>query len=172
MSSQSMRAVLVRDGAGPAENLYIGDASRPSPGPGQILVKVKTFGLNRMDIIQRDGNYPIPAGASKILGVEFGGIVEELGDPPADGDQSGEGKALRDALKRWKKGDEVFGLAYGVSCINTVLFLAQRDTEVIRSGRLRGVHRLPSHSPYRETQPFIVRGSNEHTRELAHGYIS
>lgn len=112
-----MRAVLIKGGNGSAENLYIGETPKPSPQPGQILVKVKTFGLNRMDIIQRNGNYPVPSGASQILGVEFGGTIEELGDPPEERDQSGESQALRDALKRWKRGDEVFGLAYGVSCV-------------------------------------------------------
>lgn len=117
MSSKNMRAVLVKDGNGPAENLYIGETPKPTPAPGQVLVKIKTFGLNRMDIIQRHGKYPVPPGASQVLGVEFGGTVEQVGDPPGEGDQSGEAKVLRDALKRWKRGDEVFGLAYGVSCI-------------------------------------------------------
>lgn len=52
-----------------------------------------------MDIIQRLGMYPVPAGASPILGVEFSGTVEEVGS------QAGE----------WKAGDEVLGLASGVS---------------------------------------------------------
>ena len=53
-----------------------------------------------MDILQRQGSYPIPPGASEILGVEFSGVVVELGE---DGGQ------------RWKVGDEVIGLASGVS---------------------------------------------------------
>jgi len=50
-----------------------------------------------MDLLQREGKYPVPAGASKILGVEFSGVIEEVGK------EAGE----------WKAGDEVFGLAYG-----------------------------------------------------------
>jgi NADPH:quinone reductase-like Zn-dependent oxidoreductase len=63
------------------------------------LVKVKYFGLNRMDIFQREGNYPVPPQAGPILGVEMSGIIEEMGE-----EKENEG---------FKVGDEVFGLAYG-----------------------------------------------------------
>jgi len=53
-----------------------------------------------MDLIQREGKYPLPPQAGPILGVEFSGVVE----------QDGEGN---EKATRWKKGDEVFGLAYG-----------------------------------------------------------
>lgn len=92
-----MRAVLIKDEKGPKENLYLGDTTRPSPGKGDVLVKVKYFGLNRMDISQREGKYPVPAGGSKILGVEFSGTVAEVGP----------------GVSKWKEGDEVFGLATG-----------------------------------------------------------
>jgi NADPH:quinone reductase-like Zn-dependent oxidoreductase len=60
-----------------------------------------------MDISQREGGYPPPPGASDILGVEFSGIVAEL--------REGSGQ-------RWKVGDEVIGLAGGVSysCISSM----------------------------------------------------
>ena len=51
-----------------------------------------------MDLLQREGHYPVPPQASKTLGVEFSGTIESLGS---------------DAEKGFKKGDEVFGLAYG-----------------------------------------------------------
>lgn len=41
---------------------------------------MKCFALNRMDIIQRQGNYPVPPGGSPILGVEISGIVEAVGE--------------------------------------------------------------------------------------------
>lgn len=72
---------------------------RPNPKEGEVLVKVKAFGINRMDQIQREGNYPLPPGASEILGVEFSGTVEALG-PGSDAVGFG-------------NGDHVFGLAYG-----------------------------------------------------------
>jgi NADPH:quinone reductase-like Zn-dependent oxidoreductase len=61
-------------------------------------VKIHSFGLNRMDLMQREGRYNVPPQAGPILGVEFSGHIEELG-PGATGD--------------FKVGDEVFGLAYG-----------------------------------------------------------
>ncbi|KAG6902537.1 hypothetical protein C0995_015355 [Termitomyces sp. Mi166 len=88
-----MRAILIKDGKGPVENLYLGEAPSPIPGPGQI----KAFGLNRMDILQREGQYPPPAGSSSILGVEFSGHISALG---AD-------------VSEWKVHDEVLGLAGG-----------------------------------------------------------
>lgn len=51
--------------------------------------------------MQREGGYPAPAGASKILGLEFSGVVEEVGV------EAGKGK------ENWRVGDEVFGLVYG-----------------------------------------------------------
>jgi NADPH:quinone reductase-like Zn-dependent oxidoreductase len=110
-----MRAVLIRDGKGPADNLYIGNAPKPNPGSEQVLVKeshlsflllnrfpfalqVKAFGINRMDSAQREGRYPIPKGAPEILGVEFSGTIAELGTGVSD----------------WAVNDEVLGLAVGV----------------------------------------------------------
>ena len=61
-------------------------------------MKIKAFGLNRMDLIQREGHYPLPPQAPLTLGVEFSGIIESLGG----GDHGA-----------FKQGDAVFGLAYG-----------------------------------------------------------
>lgn len=94
----TMRAVCIKDGKGPAENLYIGEVERPVPRRGEVLVKIKAFGLNRMDIMQRNGGYPLPPGAPDTLGVEFSGTVAELGE--------GAGAKVQ-------RGDEVIGLALG-----------------------------------------------------------
>lgn len=80
--------------------LHIAQVAKPQLGPSQALVQIKAFGLNRMDLLQRAGNYPLPAGASTILGVEFSGTIAALGE-------QGGGK------EGFKIGDEVFGLAYG-----------------------------------------------------------
>ncbi|CCG84125.1 protein of unknown function [Taphrina deformans PYCC 5710] len=95
-----MKSVDIKEGKGPVENLYISDETdRPSPKEGQLLVKIHAFGLNRMDILQREGKYPLPPQAGPIMGVEFSGEVEEVG-PGLDTSQ-------------WHRGDRVFGLAYG-----------------------------------------------------------
>ncbi|XP_065174544.1 quinone oxidoreductase PIG3-like [Sycon ciliatum] len=56
------------------------DAPTPSPGAGQLLVKVSASGVNRLDLMQRKGTYPVPAGESKILGVEVSGTVVSVGE--------------------------------------------------------------------------------------------
>jgi NADPH:quinone reductase-like Zn-dependent oxidoreductase len=95
-----MRAIQIKDGKGPSSNLYI-DEQTPVPkleggnDRDEILVKVVAFALNRMDILQREGQYPLPPGASPILGVEFSGTVVDAGK------------------SSFKQGEEVFGLATG-----------------------------------------------------------
>lgn len=90
-----MKAVQVKDGKGPAENLFIGEESTPVPQKGQVLVKTQYFGLNRMDLLQRLGNYPLPPQAPETLGVEFSGTIEQS------------------ESSQFAVGDKVFGLVYG-----------------------------------------------------------
>jgi len=108
-----MRAVLVKDGKGPAENLYIGETSTPEIKPTEVLVKIKAFGLNRMDISQREGKYPAPPGSSSVLGVEFSGTITQLGDN----------------VSSWKVGDEVLGLAGGGAYAE---YIAVNETHIIQ----------------------------------------
>ncbi|KAL9106498.1 MAG: hypothetical protein Q9227_008477 [Pyrenula ochraceoflavens] len=97
--AKTMRAVDIHGGAGGIDKLYI-NSSTPIPNPSSCsaLVKIKAFGLNRMDLLQREGHYPLPPQAPSTLGVEFSGTIETLG-AEATGD--------------FKIGDQVFGLAYG-----------------------------------------------------------
>lgn len=98
--SDKMRAVDIKNGKGSVDALHIAEVPKPRLGKSQALVKIKAFGLNRMDLLQREGMYPIPPDVSKILGVEFSGIISELSEE--GGGQEG-----------FKIGDAVFGLAYG-----------------------------------------------------------
>ncbi|KAI5860177.1 quinone oxidoreductase putative [Durotheca rogersii] len=94
-----MKAVDIRGGKGPATSLFINSQTpKPEPEEGQALVRVRAFGLNRMDLIQREGRYPMPPQAPSTLGVEFSGTIESFG-PGSHGD--------------FRVGDAVFGLAYG-----------------------------------------------------------
>ncbi|KAL2830515.1 hypothetical protein BDW59DRAFT_141053 [Aspergillus cavernicola] len=99
---KTMRAIGVKNGKGPATSLYIDNIPIPSLTPTQALVKIKAFGLNRMDLLQREGHYPLPPQAPETLGVEFSGTITALGSAK---DQ--------DKTEDFKIGDEVFGLAYG-----------------------------------------------------------
>ncbi|MGU3542635.1 NAD(P)H-quinone oxidoreductase [Methylobacterium sp. A52T] len=76
--SRGMRAVIA-DGQGGPEVLRIVERPRPEPGQGQVLVRVEAAGINRPDVMQREGRYPPPPGASDVLGLELAGIVEALG---------------------------------------------------------------------------------------------
>ena len=108
-----MKAILIKDGKGPVENLYLG--SQPIPklsSPEDVLVKIHSFGLNRMDISQREGGYPLPPEAPAILGVEFSGTVLEYKGSVCD----------------FQSGQEVFGLTLGgcyaeVACVRSSLIL-------------------------------------------------
>jgi NADPH2:quinone reductase len=69
----------------------------PKPGAGEILVKVLAAGVNRPDVMQRQGLYPPPPGAPDIPGLEIAGEVVALGD----------------GARRWKTGDRVMALVSG-----------------------------------------------------------
>ena len=63
----------------------------------EVLISIKASAINRADLLQRSGNYPVPPGASPILGLECSGIVEEVGEQ----------------VKNFIKGDEVCALLAG-----------------------------------------------------------
>jgi putative PIG3 family NAD(P)H quinone oxidoreductase len=91
-----MKAVLLK-GFGGLEVLTVGEAERPRPGDGQVLVKVAATSINRPDLVQREGKYPPPPGDSEILGLEVAGTIEEVGA----------------GVTGWKQGDRVMSLVGG-----------------------------------------------------------
>jgi NADPH2:quinone reductase len=91
--SPKSRAVIAPRFGGP-EVLQIVERPRPVPREGEMLVHVRAAGMNRIDLLQRQGNYPPLPGASDVLGLELAGVVESLG-PSAN---------------RFKRGDRVMAL--------------------------------------------------------------
>jgi NADPH2:quinone reductase len=91
-----MRCVEISKPGGP-EVLVPAERPRPEPRPDEILVKVAAAGVNRPDVLQRTGNYPVPPGASDIPGLEIAGEVVGCGS----------------AVKLWKPGDRVCALVAG-----------------------------------------------------------
>ena len=84
-----MKAVEIA-APGPAEVLRLADRPVPLPGPGEVLVRVAAAGVNRADIMQRQGSYPPPPGASDIAGLELSGAVATVGADvtnPSAGDE-------------------------------------------------------------------------------------
>jgi NADPH2:quinone reductase len=91
-----MTAIAIRQPGGP-EVLVPEERPTPQPGPGEILVKVAAAGVNRPDVMQRQGLYPPPQGAPDIPGLEMAGEVVAIG--PGGG--------------RWTLGDRVTALVPG-----------------------------------------------------------
>lgn len=88
-----MRAVVVAEPGGP-EQLQIVERPVPVPDAEELLVKVRATSVNRADIMQRQGNYPPPEGASDVLGLEMAGEVVETGS----------------AVRNWQPGDRLAAL--------------------------------------------------------------
>ncbi len=91
-----MRAVEITR-PGPPEVLQPADRPRPVARPHEILIKVAAAGVNRPDVLQRTGNYPVPPDASDLPGLEVAGEVVETGS----------------AASLWRKGDKVCALVHG-----------------------------------------------------------
>jgi NADPH2:quinone reductase len=91
-----MTVIGIRAPGGP-EMLVPEERSVPQPGEGEVLVKVAAAGVNRPDVVQRQGFYPPPKGATDIPGLEIAGEVVALGA----------------GVKRWKLGDKVMALVVG-----------------------------------------------------------
>jgi len=89
-------AVTVAEPGG-VDVLGWGEAPEPEAGPGEVLIDVAASAVNRADLLQRQGFYPPPPGASEVLGLECSGRVAALG-PGVDG---------------WQVGDEVCALLAG-----------------------------------------------------------
>jgi NADPH2:quinone reductase len=73
-----MKAIVITEPGGP-EVLALRDVPAPVPGPGEVLIDVAAAGLNRADVLQRHGNYPVPPGAPEYPGLEVSGRVAAVG---------------------------------------------------------------------------------------------
>jgi NADPH2:quinone reductase len=69
-----MKAIEIAQPGGP-EVLRLCERPRPIPKPGEVLIKVHAAGVNRPDVIQRMGHYPVPPGASDLPGLEIAGEI-------------------------------------------------------------------------------------------------
>lgn len=78
MQTSFMRAVVL-NAPGGVEQLQVSSLPIPEPAPHEVLVQVKAAGVNRPDVLQRQGLYPPPSGANPNLGLEVAGVVVGLG---------------------------------------------------------------------------------------------
>ena len=77
-----MKAIEIQQPGGP-EVLVPTERPKPVPKAGEVLIEVRAAGINRPDVLQRMGNYPVPPGASDLPGLEVAGIVVDIGDASA-----------------------------------------------------------------------------------------
>ena len=70
---------IVMSAPGDPSVLELGEVPSPTPGPGEMLIKVTAAGVNRADLLQRQGHYPPPPEASETIGLEVSGHVAEIG---------------------------------------------------------------------------------------------
>jgi putative PIG3 family NAD(P)H quinone oxidoreductase len=92
---------------GPPEVLRLVERPDPVPGPGEVLIDVAAAGVNRPDLMQREGKYPPPKGASDLPGLEVAGTIAALGPP----DESGQPHSA--SGRPWSIGDVVCALLSG-----------------------------------------------------------
>ncbi len=88
---------ITLDGFGGPEQLHWAEVPTPDAGPGELRLRTVAVGVNRADLLQRQGHYPPPAGASELLGLECSGIVDQIGD----------------GVEGWQLGDEAVALLAG-----------------------------------------------------------
>ena len=91
-----MRAVVCPEPGGP-ELLSLAEVADPVAEPGEVVLEVIAAGVNRADLLQRQGHYPPPPGASPIIGLECSGVVAEVGP----------------YVERWAVGDNACALVDG-----------------------------------------------------------
>ncbi|MDN5919585.1 MAG: NAD(P)H-quinone oxidoreductase [Pseudonocardia sp.] len=91
-----MYAITMSEFGGP-ENMSWSQVEDPRPKPGEVVIDAVASAVNRADLLQREGNYPVPPGASEILGLECAGRISALGE----------------GVTTWKVGDEVCALLAG-----------------------------------------------------------
>ena len=97
-----MKAVEISQPGGP-EVLRLVDRPDPVPGPDEVLIKVAAAGVNRPDLMQRQGSYPPPKGASDLPGLEVAGVIAALGP----------GQPRSATGRLWQVGDKVCALLSG-----------------------------------------------------------
>ena len=97
-----MKAISIRNDGQNATDLFVEEAPRPEVGPGFVLIRTSFCGVNRPDVLQRQGKYPPPPGASPRLGLEVSGTIAEIHPSIVQAEDTA-----------WKVGDQVCALVNG-----------------------------------------------------------
>ena len=149
-----MYAITVAEPGGP-ENMRWAEVEDPEPGPGEVLLDVVATAVNRADLLQRQGNYPPPPGASDILGLECSGRITALGE----------------GVTGWSVGEEVCALLAGGGYAQKVavpaaqLLTQPEGVDLETAGSLPEVactvwSNVVSHAALAEGETFLVHGGS------------
>src|SRR4051794_7246153 len=147
-----MRAVIVTEPGGP-EVLTWAEVPDPVCGPGEVIVDVVATAVNRADLMQRQGFYPPPPGASEILGLECSGVVSEVGADVTD----------------WSVGDEVCALLAGGGYAERVAVPAGQLLPRPAGGELATAAALPEVVCTVWSNVFLLAGLRRGDSFLVHG---
>jgi putative PIG3 family NAD(P)H quinone oxidoreductase len=147
-----MRAVTVSEPGGP-DVLSLSEQPDPEPGPGEIVIAVAATAVNRADLLQRQGVYPPPPGASEIIGLECSGTVAAVG-PEVEG---------------WQVGDEVCALLAGGGYATRVCVPAGQVMPVPKGIDLVTASALPEVACTVWSNVFMVAGLQPEENFLVHG---
>jgi putative PIG3 family NAD(P)H quinone oxidoreductase len=147
-----MRAVIAAEPGGP-DVLTLEERPDPRPGPGEVVLDVAASAVNRADLLQRQGHYPPPPGASDVLGLECSGTVREVGA----------------GVERWQVGDEVCALLSGGGYAEQVLVPAGQLMAVPAGVDLVTAAALPEVACTVWSNVFMVAGLQPSETLLVHG---
>ena len=147
-----MRAVH-RDGDGGPEVLRVVERPDERPGAGEVAIDVAATAVNRADLLQRQGFYPPPPGASEVIGLECSGTIAEVGEGVTD----------------WSVGDEVCALLAGGGYASRVVCPAGQAMPVPAGVDLVTAAALPEVACTVWSNVFMVAGLKEGETFLVHG---
>ena len=147
-----MRAVIA-DGAGGPEVLSVAELPDPGAGPGEVVLDVAAAALNRADLLQRQGFYPPPPGASDIIGMECSGTVAAVGE----------------GVTGWSVGDEACALLAAGGYAEKVAVPAGQLMPIPAGVELVTAAALPEVTCTVWSNVFMIAGLKPHETLLVHG---
>ena len=147
-----MHAVVISEPGGP-DVLQWTEVADPEPGPGEVIVEVAAAGVNRADLMQRQGLYPPPPGAPPYPGLECSGTVASLGD----------------GVNGWHVGEQVCALLSGGGYAERVAVPAGQLLPVPKSTTLIEAAALPETACTVYSNVFLIAGLTAGETLLVHG---
>jgi putative PIG3 family NAD(P)H quinone oxidoreductase len=147
-----VKAVVATTPGGP-EVLSLEDLPDPQPGPGEVAIAVVASAVNRADLLQRQGSYAPPPGASDVLGLECSGTIAAVGEGVTD----------------WRVGDECCALLAGGGYADRVVCAAGQVMPVPAGVSLVDAAALPETACTVWSNVFMVAGLRRDEWFLVHG---